>query len=54
MIPTLYLFFLKQDISDTNYFINFAAKIKSFSDKPFIACVVIFILAYPQPNLISG
>tara|TARA_B100001939_G_scaffold329627_1_gene326043 strand:- start:828 stop:983 length:156 start_codon:yes stop_codon:yes gene_type:complete len=32
----------------------FAARIKSFSDNPFIACVVIFISAYPQPNKISG
>ena len=31
-----------------------AAKIKSFSDKPSIAWVVIFIFAYPQPKEISG
>ena len=31
-----------------------AAKIKSFSDNPCIACVVIKILAYPHPNEISG
>ena len=30
------------------------AKIKSFSDNPSIACVVILIIAYPQPKIISG
>ena len=28
--------------------------IKSFSGKPSIACVVILILAYPHPNIMSG
>ena len=31
-----------------------AAKIKSFSDNPSIACVVIIIVAYPHPKEISG
>ena len=31
-----------------------AAKIKSLSASPLIACVEIFIFAYPQPKLISG
>ena len=31
-----------------------AAKIKSFSDNPSIACVVIVIVAYPHPKKISG
>ena len=48
------LIFSKLDILDTRFIIHFASKIKSFSDKPLIAWVVMFIFAYPQPNIISG